>query len=132
MNPHPKEVRKPEIILAKSDYDRLSGFAELHEQDAGDVVNELFTELDRAQIVPDQQVPAKTIRMGSAFTFHTDDGRDRDGTLVFPADADIAAGRISILTPIGAALIGLTEGQSITWTARDGHRHVLTVTHVDA
>jgi len=132
MNPQPKEDCKPEIILAQTDYDCLSGFAEFHARDASDVVDELLTELDRAKIVPDHQVPAKTIRMGSVFAFHTGDGKERDVTLVFPAKADIAAGRISILTPIGAALIGLTEGQSINWMARDGQRHVLTVTRVDA
>ncbi len=40
--------------------------------------------------------------------------------LVFPAEADIAAGKVSVLTPVGAALIGLSKGESIAWTARDG------------
>lgn len=50
---------------------------------------------------------------------------------MFPVDADFAAGRISILTPIGTALIGLSPGQSIAWTARDGRRHQLTVLSVE-
>ena len=43
-------------------------------------------------------------------------------TLVYPPEADIDAGRISVPTPIGTALLGLAEGQSIDWTARDGRR----------
>ena len=52
-------------------------------------------------------------------------------TLVFPEDADIAEKRISIMTPIGAALIGLTEGQSITWPSRTGEIHRLQVLSVE-
>ncbi len=51
--------------------------------------------------------------------------------LVFPGQADIGAGKISILTPIGTALIGLSEGQSIVWTARDGKERRLTVIKVE-
>ncbi|MNW16687.1 nucleoside diphosphate kinase regulator [compost metagenome] len=48
-------------------------------------------------------------------------------TLVFPKDADISEGRISVLTPIGTALLGLSAGQTMGWTARDDRRHTLTV-----
>ena len=60
------------------------------------------------------------VRMGSTLRYVTDSGEDRTVTLVFPAEADIAAGKISILTPIGAALLGLSEGQSIHWQTRNG------------
>jgi regulator of nucleoside diphosphate kinase len=50
--------------------------------------------------------------------------------LVYPAEADIEAGRISILTPIGAGLIGLREGQSILWPDREGRERRLTVVRV--
>ena len=56
-----------------------------------------------------------------------DNGVERTVTLVYPAEADIAQNRISVLTPVGTALIGLARGQSITWTARNGTRHVLSV-----
>jgi regulator of nucleoside diphosphate kinase len=48
-------------------------------------------------------------------------------TLVYPVDADIATGRISIMTPVGTALIGLRVGQSISWRSRDNRKHMLTV-----
>ena len=70
--------------------------------------------------------------MGSKIRFTSDLGENRQVTLVFPGDADIAQGKVSILTPIGAALIGLSKGQSIDWTARDGRVHRLTVAAVEA
>ena len=69
--------------------------------------------------------------MGSTVTFQPDSGRKRRVTLVFPVEEDIAKSKVSVMTPIGAALIGLTEGQSIQWSARDGRRHELTVLVVD-
>jgi regulator of nucleoside diphosphate kinase len=69
--------------------------------------------------------------MGSVVEFRSNTSQQGKVTLVFPGEADIAKGRISILTPIGAALIGLSSGQSIAWTARDGRKHELTVVSVE-
>jgi regulator of nucleoside diphosphate kinase len=65
--------------------------------------------------------------MGSTLRYTSDLGEDRQVTLVYPGEADIAEGKISILTSIGAALIGLSSGQSIDWTTRDGRVHRLRV-----
>ncbi|WP_325053327.1 GreA/GreB family elongation factor [Sinorhizobium meliloti] len=56
------------------------------------------------------------VRMGSTVEYETDTGGRRTVALVFPINADISEGKISILTPIGTALIGLSVGQSIMWT----------------
>lgn len=69
--------------------------------------------------------------MGSSVRFSSDLGEERVVTLVFPGNADIAEGKVSILSPIGAALVGLTVGQSIHWTGPDGRVHRLTVTAVE-
>jgi regulator of nucleoside diphosphate kinase len=69
--------------------------------------------------------------MGSTVTFKPDTGDAKTVTLVFPGEADISEGKVSILTPIGTALIGLSAGQSIMWTARDGRRHELSVLAVN-
>jgi len=68
--------------------------------------------------------------MGSKVEFRFDSSQPRNVTLVYPAKANISEGRISILTPIGAALIGLAEGQSISWKAVDGRLHKLLVLRV--
>ncbi|WP_246712689.1 MULTISPECIES: GreA/GreB family elongation factor [unclassified Rhizobium] len=54
------------------------------------------------------------------------------GHALFPGEANIAKGKVSILTPIGTALIGVSKGQSIDWLARDGQVHRLTVKAVEA
>ncbi len=68
--------------------------------------------------------------MGSTVEYESDIEGARTVTLVFPGEADIALSRVSILTPIGTALLGLSPGQSIGWTARDGRRHQLTILSV--
>jgi regulator of nucleoside diphosphate kinase len=57
-------------------------------------------------------------------------GADRTIELVYPRDADISAGRVSILTPIGAGLIGLRTGQAILWPDRDDRERQLAIVKV--
>jgi regulator of nucleoside diphosphate kinase len=64
-------------------------------------------------------------------TFKQDGDQTRRMTLVYPAEESLDEQKISVMTPIGAALIGLAVGQSISWTARDGRRHELTVQKVE-
>lgn len=122
--------RKPAIAMTRLDHERLSRLVGTVAAENSPVADELFAELDRARIVAGR-LPAGTVGMGSTLRFTTDAGEDRTVTLVYPVDADIAAGRVSVLTPIGAALIGLSVGQSIDWTARDGRSHRLTVESVE-
>ena len=86
--------------------------------------------MDRAKVVQDGSVPDNVVRMGSTVTFKSDDGNTRTFKLVYPAEESLDEHRISVMTPVGAALIGLAEGQSISWTARDGRKHELTVEKV--
>lgn len=125
-----RRQRKPAITITRTDHDRLSRLAESVPEANATVADQLFQELDRARIVADDRIAADVVRMGSILRFTSDVGEDRMVTLVFPGEADIAAGRISILTPIGVALIGLSAGQSIDWTARDGRTHRLKVESV--
>lgn len=120
----------PAIMVSEADYDRLVSLAAAAEDRAPDVASMLQTEMERAKIVPADAFPAHVVQMGSTVEFRFDTGPQRRVTLVFPGEADFAQGRISVLTPIGAALIGLSPGQSIAWTARDGRRHRLTVLSV--
>ncbi|MBS9722207.1 nucleoside diphosphate kinase regulator [Tianweitania sp. BSSL-BM11] len=122
--------RKPAIQITQTDYDKLALLADSATHVSEAVLDELSAELDRARIVPDNKLRDKVVRMGSRLRYSTNNGDSRDVTLVFPGEADIAEGRISILTPIGTALIGLSEGQSIEWVARDGKSHRLLVESV--
>ncbi|WP_322414420.1 nucleoside diphosphate kinase regulator [Mesorhizobium huakuii] len=127
MQDNTKTRRKPNIRISQSDHARLSVLASTVAARNPEASDELLAELERARIVSDGWVSAGTVRMGSTVTFKPDTGDRKTVTLVFPGDADISEGKVSILTPIGTALIGLSAGQSMTWTARDGRRHELLV-----
>jgi regulator of nucleoside diphosphate kinase len=120
----------PNIVVSNADYERLTDLATASLERLPEVATELLDEMDRARIVSDGTVPANVVRMGSTVTFRSDDGRELTETLVYPVDEDSDAHKISVMTPVGAALIGLAEGQSISWTARDGRSHQLTVEKV--
>ncbi|HEY9568192.1 MAG TPA: nucleoside diphosphate kinase regulator [Thalassobaculum sp.] len=131
-NPQPRnQRRKPDITISEIDYDRLSDLADASRSRAPEVAEELLLELDRASVVAAGGVPPSVVQMGSTVEFKADQGQPTRVVLVFPGEADVAAGKISIMTPIGAALIGLSAGQTISWTARDGRQHELTVLAVE-
>lgn len=126
-----KPSARPPIIVGETDAERLTGLALQHEASNPLVAGLLLDELSRAQVRPDAKVPDDVVRMDSTVRFRDEaHGREREVRLVYPSEADIAAGRISILTPIGAGLIGLSAGQSILWPDRDGDRRVLRILSV--
>ncbi len=122
--------QKTTIVVTQGDYQRLQGLANAARRRQPDVAEELAGELDRAGVVADGEIAPDVVRMNSIVEFRTEAGAARTVTLVFPGEADIAEGKVSILTPIGTALLGLSPGQSIDWLARDGRRHRLTIVSV--
>lgn len=127
-----KNRKKPKIVVSDIDHERLTILAGNVSEKLEEVAEELLQELDRAKVVPQKKLPADVVHMGSTVEFRSNDGHERKVTLVYPGEADIAQGKISILTPIGTALIGLTPGQSMSWIARDGKAHELSVLSVSA
>lgn len=123
---------KPSLVVGDVDHRNLVSLALAMEKATPDVSEALLAELDRARVVPQGKVPPQAVRMGSSVIFRTNGAAERRVTLVVPGEADIDAGRISVMTPIGAALIGLSAGQSIQWRARDGREQELTIVEVVA
>ncbi len=119
-----------QIIVSTADYERLTDLASASMERLPEVAQELLDEMERANVVEAAKVPPDVVRMGSTVTFTSDDGHTRTLKLVYPADESLDQHRISVMTPVGAALIGLGAGQSISWTARDGKHHQLTITKV--
>lgn len=117
----------PDIVLGQADHRQLNILAMAGLNRSPDLSDDLLNELERARVVDDGAVPADIVRMGSTVKYRTDGGQEPQVTLVYPVDADIAEGRISVMTPVGTALIGLRVGQSITWRDRASKRHMLTV-----
>ncbi len=128
----PRLIRLPAILIGEDDLDALHRLADQARGHLAAAAEQLLTELERARIVAQDKLPPEAVRMGSHVTFITEDGLSRTVELVFPDQADIAANRISILTPVGAALIGVSIGQTIDWQSPDGRRRSLTVTATNA
>ncbi|WP_152278023.1 nucleoside diphosphate kinase regulator [Methylorubrum populi] len=122
---------KPRIKMTADDHERLSRLAASAMDRAPEVASFLSDELDRVQIVRGGTAEGDFARMGSRVDFRDNStGRMQSVTLVYPGEADIEQGKVSILTPIGAALIGLSKGQSIDWATRTGEIRRLTVLEV--
>lgn len=122
--------QKAAIVVTQGDYERLQGLANAARMRQPEIAEELAGELDRAGVVADGEIAPDVVRMNSIVEYRTEAGTRRTVTLVFPGEADIAEGKVSILTPIGTALLGLSPGQSIDWLARDGRTHRLTILSV--
>lgn len=124
-------VYTPPITVTRPDYDRLVQLAHQVATRSPAVAEFLSEELERASVVPAAEARPDVVTMGARVRFRmTPGGREREVTLVFPGDADLSANRISILTPVGVALLGLSPGQSLTWTDPGGHERTVTVLEV--
>ncbi len=116
------------VIVGRGDRDRIEALL----QTAGSSQDGLLLdELDAASILPDHLVPADVVTMNSLVVYRDlDTGLEANIQLVYPEEADAAGGRISILAPVGAALIGLRVGERIEWPLPNRHRRVLEVVSV--
>ena len=124
------QFRKPSVYVTEAEFERLSNLAE---SSATRGASMLADELVRAIILKDGEFPRAFVRLNSRVEF-TDlmTGRTRRVQVVLPDEADIDHDRLSVLTPVGAALLGLTEGDSIGMTTDDGRSHVLRVARVES
>jgi regulator of nucleoside diphosphate kinase len=123
----------PPIALVRSDAEKLTRLADHASGQFAQAGDFLAREIDRAEIIEEFERLPGLVAMGSRVTFRDDVTEQvRTVTLVYPDEADVSAGRISVLTPVGAALIGLSVNQSIAWDTVSGSRRSLTVLAVDA
>lgn len=122
---------RPPIHLLDSESDMLGDLALQTEHRLPVVSAMLLAEIDRAEIHSRATLPAGVVTIGSDVEF-IDEGSDvrRLVRIVWPADADIEAGRISILTPVGAGLIGLSAGQTIDWPDLEGRERRIRIVSV--
>jgi len=91
----------------------------------------LRRELERAIVVSSAAVPPDIATMNSRVPYTDEkDGATRTVSLVYPIEADAAKGKVSVLAPVGTALLGLSEGQSIEWDFPDGSRRRLKLEQV--
>jgi regulator of nucleoside diphosphate kinase len=97
----------------------------------GDAITALQHELDRAEVLDEASMPVGVVAMGTHVRFVDEDsGDEQEVVLVYPAEADPGRGRISVLAPVGSALLGLRIGQSIEWPFPNGRNRRLRVRSV--
>ena len=123
---------KPPLQISETDYDTISDLALRIEDRSPALAEQLLREIDRARVTPRAALPADVVTLGSEVEF-SDDRSDTRRTvrLVLPHDADIEAGRISILTSVGAGLIGMRAGREIDWPCPDGRPRRLKILAVN-
>jgi regulator of nucleoside diphosphate kinase len=117
-----QETALPPIVIGADDARRLSALADCSMELFPRVAHFLARETERANVVESDSDLRGVVRMGSRVRYRDErTGEVRDVVLVYPHEADIALKRISVLTPVGAALIGLSVGQSIEFRT-PGHQ----------
>jgi regulator of nucleoside diphosphate kinase len=125
---HKSNQPLPSIVITADDARRLYALANSSAALFPRVAHFLCSEMERANVVADDSDLRGVVRMGSHVRYRNDRTGDvRDVLLVYPHEADIAQKRISVLTPVGAALIGLSVGQSIDFQTPGHQTHSLTV-----
>jgi regulator of nucleoside diphosphate kinase len=113
-------TQEPRIVVTSTDMERLRT---LIDTTAGDKADVLDAELMRAEVVDPSQVPPDVVTMNSRVVYRDEDTQEtREVTLCYPQDASLEQGRVSVLAPVGAALLGLSVGQEIEWQ-QPGGRH---------
>ena len=114
-------AEKPPIVISSTDLERLERLLDSQPAGAFPGKAELEAELARADVVEPQDVPPSVVTMNSVVRFRVDEnGEEFLLTLVYPRDVDDSGRTVSILAPVGSALIGLTEGDRIEWPRPGG------------
>ncbi len=113
-------MNQPSITVTETDYDRIDALLD----EAGETVpgiRELRAELDRAHVVASADIPDDVVTMNSTITFENiDSGKRFEMALVYPKSIDGSPGKVSILAPVGSALLGLAVDQVIQWQVPGG------------
>ena len=120
---HATTTRRPSLLLSRLDVERIEELLE-QPQFRGLDTGALRGELERAEVAEPAAMPGDVITMNSVARVRVDDAElgnhERELALVYPRDADGSAHKVSILAPVGSALLGLRTGDSIDWPMPGG------------
>jgi regulator of nucleoside diphosphate kinase len=121
MHIHPSSDMNPKIVISTSDFDRLEALADSLAAAEGATKQALLGELARAEVVEANQLPPTVVAMNSTVRFRIESKDEEFNlTLVYPRDAGKFPNTISVLTPVGTALLGMPAGGRIQWPRPDG------------
>lgn len=124
-------MRHARTIIDATLVERLESLADAIIERLPEVGHSLVGKLTSARLLPPLRLPANIVTIGSDVLYREDRAaRDVRVTLTWPEEADISRGKVSVLTPVGAALLGLSAGDHARWTNRAGDERSLTVLDV--
>ncbi len=127
-----RSSRAPKIVISEDEITHIEALADGAMQRNPALADRLLEEIGRARIVKPAKMPANVVTIGSTVTYRDETtGHEKAVTLVYPENADISRQQVSIMTPIGVALLGLAEGAAFYWDTRDDQRRILTVIRVE-
>jgi regulator of nucleoside diphosphate kinase len=113
--------QRPPITISSLDAARLERLFNSLDSDQFPSLDDLQTEVDRANIVEPKEIPPDVVTMNSTVTFRIESSeKEFSLTLVYPKDAGDGTGKISVLAPVGSALLGLREDDEISWPKPGG------------
>jgi regulator of nucleoside diphosphate kinase len=127
---HEPQAKLPPVTLSETERKELVvvATAALADRHVLPAASNLLREVHRAIIVPDDQLPTNVVADHSRVDVHDNlTGTNSEIVLVFPDEPRTEPNAVSVLTPLGAALIGLSEGASIDWCTASGDRSSKTV-----
>ena len=127
---HEPQAKLPPVTLSETERKELVvvATAALADRHVLPAASNLLREVHRAIIVPDDQLPTNVVAVHSRVDVHDNlTGTNSEIVLVFPDELRTEPNEVSVLTPLGAALIGLPEGASIDWCTASGDRSSKTV-----
>ena len=121
--------KEANIYITKVDRERLTKLIELTREREGDVnreyLNRLEEELERAEVVAPEDIPPDVITMRSTVRLKDmDTGEEMIYWLAFPTEANYDEGKISVLAPVGTAMLGYRRGDVIEWEVPSGVRRL--------
>jgi len=123
----------PPLVLASSIIDRLRGVAHAAMRHEPEIAEQLLAEIERADVASPEAIPATVVGIGNWVTYQDmSSGSIRPIQLVLPHETHTASQRISVVSPIGAALIGLSVGQVMKWHLHDQQVRQLMVLNVSS
>ena len=127
----PPSTTPPPIIVSNRDFNRLEQLLDSPGLRRHPAAVALMDELNRADVLPPEQMPEGVVTMHSTVECEDELSGDHHSlTLVYPNEANVDKGHVSILAPVGSALLGLSLGQSIDWSAPDGRKLRVRVTKI--
>ncbi len=110
----------PPIVITRQDSERIHDLLSSTLASSEVELRALDDELARAEIVSARRVPSDVVTMHSRVCFADETGGTSEITLVYPSEADADTDRVSVLSPVGSALLGLRVGQVIEWAFPEG------------